>query len=128
MVGRTAVKPGTPRLRADATRNRERIVAAAQQAYTESGSDVPLYEIARRAGLGNATVYRHFTDRRQLMRSVVLAVLDRMADEAETMIAHNPRPRPPRRGWRAGGIRGRGCRRAASAAHRTGRRPVRPHS
>jgi AcrR family transcriptional regulator len=87
MVGQTAVKPGTPRLRADATRNRERIVAAAQEAFVEFGADVPLDEIARRAGIGNATLYRHFPDRRELARSVVLSVFGTMTKEAETIAA-----------------------------------------
>ncbi|WP_042393866.1 TetR/AcrR family transcriptional regulator [Streptacidiphilus carbonis] len=90
MVGRTAVKPGTPRLRADATRNRERIVAAAQEAFVEFGADVPLDEIARRAGIGNATLYRHFPDRRELARSVVLSVIGTIATEAEAIAAAAP--------------------------------------
>jgi AcrR family transcriptional regulator len=80
-------KPGSPRLRADATRNRERIVAAAQEVFVELGSDAPLDEIARRAGVGNATLYRHFPDRRELSRSVVLSVFATMATQAEVMIA-----------------------------------------
>ncbi|TDU03796.1 TetR family transcriptional regulator [Streptomyces sp. 846.5] len=90
MVSQTAVKPGTPRLRADATRNRERIVAAAQEAFIEFGADVPLDDIARRAGIGNATLYRHFPDRRDLARSVVLSVFGTMAKEAETIAAEAP--------------------------------------
>ncbi|QMU78711.1 TetR/AcrR family transcriptional regulator [Streptacidiphilus sp. PB12-B1b] len=80
-------KTGAPRLRADATRNRERIVAAAQEVFVEFGPDAPLDEIARRAGVGNATLYRHFPDRRELSRSVVLSVFDTMATQAEVMIA-----------------------------------------
>ena len=86
----TITKRVAPRLRADATRNRERIVAAAQEAFIEFGPDVPLDDIARRAGIGNATLYRHFKDRRELSRSVVLAVLDTIATEAEAMIADAP--------------------------------------
>lgn len=85
-----ASRTGAPRLRADATRNRERIVAAAQEAFVEFGAEVPLDEIARRAGVGNATLYRHFPDRRELSRSVVLAVFDTMATQAETMLAEVP--------------------------------------
>ncbi len=90
MIDDRTSRSAAPRLRADATRNRERIVAAAQEACIEFGPDVPLDEIARRAGIGNATLYRHFADRRLLMRSVVLAVLDRMAGEAESRTAENP--------------------------------------
>ena len=76
-----------PRLRADATRNRERIVAAAQEAFVEFGPDVPLDEIARRAGVGNATLYRHFPDRQELSRAAVLDVFDRMTTHAEAILA-----------------------------------------
>lgn len=85
-----AVTRGAPRLRADATRNRERIVAAAQEAFIEFGPDVPLDEIARRAGIGNATLYRHFPDRRELTHSVVLAVLDTMAVKARKIMDEAP--------------------------------------
>jgi AcrR family transcriptional regulator len=85
-----AVTSGAPRLRADATRNRERIVAAAQEAFIEFGPDVPLDEIARRAGIGNATLYRHFPDRRELARGVVLAVLATMAAKAKVIMDGAP--------------------------------------
>jgi AcrR family transcriptional regulator len=75
------------RPRADALRNRERIVNAAREMFVEYGPDVPLDEVARRAGVGNATVYRHFADRAELVRQVVLAVTDRVADHAEEGIA-----------------------------------------
>ncbi|QNP72128.1 TetR/AcrR family transcriptional regulator [Streptomyces roseirectus] len=85
----------TPRPRADALRNRERIVAAAREMLTEFGPDVPLDEIARRAGVGNATVYRNFPDRQALVREVVCSVLDRttragqeaLAEEADAFTA-----------------------------------------
>jgi AcrR family transcriptional regulator len=75
------------RLRADALRNRERIVAAAREMFTEDGPDVPLDEIARRAGVGNATVYRHFPDRDSLVREVVCSVMDRTVAAAEEALA-----------------------------------------
>jgi AcrR family transcriptional regulator len=90
MVTHTAARGAAPRLRADATRNRERIVAAAQEAFIEFGPDVPLDDIARRAGIGNATLYRHFADRRELATSVVLSVLATMADEAKAIMDEAP--------------------------------------
>lgn len=75
-----------PRMRADATRNRERIVAAAREAFVLHGADAPLDEIARRAGVGNATLYRHFPDRDALVRDVALAVMDRVADRARAAL------------------------------------------
>ncbi|MFF4604421.1 TetR/AcrR family transcriptional regulator [Streptomyces sp. NPDC001339] len=76
-----------PRLRADALRNRERIIAAARETMVESGADVPLDEIARRAGVGNATLYRHFADRLELIHHVTLSVMSRTADRAERALA-----------------------------------------
>jgi AcrR family transcriptional regulator len=73
-----------PRLRADASRNRDRIVAAARELLVDYGTEVPLDEIARRAGVGNATVYRHFADRGELMLQVTLSVLERTIALAET--------------------------------------------
>ncbi|MFE3601480.1 TetR/AcrR family transcriptional regulator [Streptomyces sp. NPDC059096] len=88
-----AVGPGTrraPRPRADALRNRERIVAAAREMYVEYGSEAPLDEIARRAGIGNATLYRHFPDRYALVHEVVRTVMARVADQAERIAAEEP--------------------------------------
>ncbi|MEU2051965.1 TetR/AcrR family transcriptional regulator [Streptomyces bungoensis] len=75
------------RPRADALRNRERIVAAAREMFVEDGPDVPFDEIARRAGVGNATVYRNFPDRDALVREVVCSVMDRTAEAAERALA-----------------------------------------
>ncbi|WP_330339440.1 TetR/AcrR family transcriptional regulator [Streptomyces sp. NBC_00557] len=75
------------RPRADAVRNRERIVTAAREMFVEHGPDVPLDEIARRAGVGNATVYRNFPDRDALVREVVCSVMDRTAEAAEVALA-----------------------------------------
>lgn len=82
--------PRTARLRADASRNRERIVAAAREAIVEFGPDVPLDDVARRAGVGNATLYRHFTDRTELIRHVTLAVMASTARRAEVALAEEP--------------------------------------
>ncbi|MFD8808881.1 TetR/AcrR family transcriptional regulator [Streptomyces sp. NPDC059597] len=71
------------RPRADALRNRERIVTAAREMFVEHGLHVPLDEIARRAGVGNATLYRNFPDRDALAREVVCSVMDRTARAAE---------------------------------------------
>ncbi|MFI1487278.1 TetR/AcrR family transcriptional regulator [Streptomyces sp. NPDC020747] len=75
------------RPRADALRNRERIVTAAREMFVEFGPDVPLDEIARRAGVGNATVYRNFPDRDALVREVVCSVMDRTSEAAELALA-----------------------------------------
>ncbi|WP_424213255.1 TetR/AcrR family transcriptional regulator [Streptomyces sp. BI20] len=71
-----------PRPRADALRNRERILVAARELYVEQGTTAAFDEIARRAGVGNATLYRHFPDRVALVRHVVLHVLERITEHA----------------------------------------------
>ncbi|MEV5428527.1 helix-turn-helix domain-containing protein [Streptomyces sp. NPDC052701] len=83
----TPVQRKATRPRADALRNRERIVTAAREMFVEFGPDVPLDEVARRAGVGNATVYRHFPDRDALVREVVCSVMERMARAAERALA-----------------------------------------
>ncbi|MFG2620463.1 TetR/AcrR family transcriptional regulator [Streptomyces sp. NPDC048507] len=79
-----------PKPRADAVRNRERILVAAREMLVESGAEAPLDEIARRAGVGNATLYRHFPDRAALVHHVVLYVMDRVTAEAEDSLAAEP--------------------------------------
>src|SRR3954447_7991578 len=63
--------PATDRpLRADAERNRERILDAARAAFAEDGLDVGLHEIAKRAGVGVGTVYRRFPEKDELVRAL----------------------------------------------------------
>ncbi len=61
--------PGRP-LRADARRNHARILAAAEAAFARDGADASLEEIARQAGVGSATLHRHFASRRALLEAV----------------------------------------------------------
>ena len=62
-----AHEQGAGALRADAERNRERILAAARDVFAERGLDAPLEAIARRAGVGQATLYRRFATRQDLL-------------------------------------------------------------
>jgi AcrR family transcriptional regulator len=61
--------PGRAR-RADARDNHALLLAAAKEVFAEDGPDAPLDRIARRAGIGNATMYRHFPSRRELVTAV----------------------------------------------------------
>src|SRR3954449_5533345 len=63
-------------MRADATRNLHRLLAAAREAVAEKGAGVPLEEVAQRAGVGIATLYRRFPDRSALLRAVVIDALE----------------------------------------------------
>lgn len=79
----------TPARRRDAEENRTRIVAAAREVFVSAGFDAPLDAIARRAGVGRATLYRNFADRYALGTAILeddLAVLEVLAQE------HNDRP------------------------------------
>jgi AcrR family transcriptional regulator len=68
------------RLRADAERNRVALLAAAREIFSEQGLDASLDEIARRAGVGNATLYRRFPTRQDLIAAVFA---DRRATQVE---------------------------------------------
>jgi AcrR family transcriptional regulator len=91
-TGTCAAHERTTRPRADALRNRERIVTAAREMFVEFGPDVPLDEVARRAGVGNATLYRNFPDRAALVHEVVLSVTARTTDRAGEAIAAESDP------------------------------------
>jgi AcrR family transcriptional regulator len=69
-------------LRADAARNRERVLAAARAAVVAGDASLPLNEIARRAGVGVGTVYRHFPTRQALLEAVTEEPLARLLAEA----------------------------------------------
>ncbi|WP_414930667.1 TetR/AcrR family transcriptional regulator [Streptomyces sp. SHP 1-2] len=71
------------RPRADALRNRERLVTAAREMFVEFGPHVPYDEIARRAGVGNATLYRNFPERARLVHEVVLSLTERVTALAD---------------------------------------------
>jgi AcrR family transcriptional regulator len=80
-----------PILRADARRNRELILAAADQAFSEEGLGVPVDEIARRAGVGAGTLYRHFPTKEALFEAVLVAHMERLAERGRELVDH-PRP------------------------------------
>jgi AcrR family transcriptional regulator len=65
-------------LRIDATRNRDAILEAARELFADS-DDFAMCEIARRAGVGQATLYRNFPDRRALAAEILVGQLDRVA-------------------------------------------------
>ncbi|GAA2856130.1 TetR/AcrR family transcriptional regulator [Pseudonocardia halophobica] len=74
-------------LRADAERNRRALVAAARAVFGEQGLQAPIDEIARRAGVGNATLYRRFPSRRALVAAVFAERLADFARAAEEALA-----------------------------------------
>ena len=77
-------------LRADARRNRDQLLVAARDVFVEHGLDAPLEDIARRARVGIATLYRRFPDRASLQRAVAIDVLRRIGAEASLALAEEP--------------------------------------
>jgi AcrR family transcriptional regulator len=78
-------------LRADARRNRARILEAAEKVLVEKGTTAPTEEIARAAGVGIGTVFRHFPTKEELIQGVFVARLHRLAEDA-TRLAEGPDP------------------------------------
>ncbi len=80
-------------LRADARRNRTRVLEAAEHVFAAKGTSAPTEEVARAAGVGVGTVFRHFPTKEALLEAVLFARLHRFADEAEaTVSADSPDP------------------------------------
>jgi AcrR family transcriptional regulator len=75
--------------RADAQRNRERILEIAKEAFTRSGANISLDDVAKRAGVGAGTLYRHFPKREALLEEVYRTEVEKLAaserEFAETM-------------------------------------------
>jgi AcrR family transcriptional regulator len=79
------------KLRADAARNRARVLDVAYQAFAAEGLAVPIDEIARRAGVGAGTVYRHFPTKESLFQAIVANRLDQLVDHARALTdEHEP--------------------------------------
>ena len=78
-------------LRADARRNRELIIAAAEDLFLRDGANASLEEIARRAGVGSATLHRHFPSRKNLLETVYSDHVKELCDAAQALAAdHDP--------------------------------------
>jgi AcrR family transcriptional regulator len=88
-------------LRADAQRNRQRLLEVALRAFTAGGADVSLDAIAREAGVGNATLYRHFPTREALVEAVYHNELTQLCASASELLA-KATPREALRTWTGG--------------------------
>jgi AcrR family transcriptional regulator len=83
---REDVEEGHERLkRADARRNQVQILEAAELSFAEHGIGVPIDDIARRAGVGVGTVYRHFPTKEALAAAVIITRMEHLATEAEDL-------------------------------------------
>jgi len=76
-----------PRLRADAQRNRDRLLEVAVRAFSQDGPDITLEAIAKEAGVGIGTLYRHFPTREALVEAAYRGELARLRDSADALLA-----------------------------------------
>jgi len=79
--------PPQPALRADARRNYERLVSAAREVFAARGVDVPMDDIARHAGVGNATLYRRFPTREALLQAVHRDQIEALYSRSQELLA-----------------------------------------
>ena len=89
MAGTTTSAPPRP-LRADARRNRDGLLTAALAAFNRDGADVPLEVVARDAGVGIGTLYRHFPTREALLEEVYRRENQRLSQSAYDLLASHP--------------------------------------
>jgi AcrR family transcriptional regulator len=90
--------PATRKPRADAERNRERILEVAKEAFTHDGAAASLDDIARRSDVGNATLYRHFPTRDDLIEAVYRSEVEKLAASQQRFAATMP-PLEALRAW-----------------------------
>jgi AcrR family transcriptional regulator len=75
-------------MRSDAQRNYDRIVEVAREVFRDQGYDASLDEVAKRAGVGPGTLYRHFPKRENLLDAVMQSWVDRVTESSEKALAH----------------------------------------
>jgi AcrR family transcriptional regulator len=75
-------------VRADAKRNYDRIVEVAREVFREQGYDASLDEVAKRAGVGPGTLYRHFPKRENLLDAIMQSWVDRVTEASEKALAY----------------------------------------
>src|SRR5271169_4470780 len=91
-------QPAQRKPRADAARNRERILEVAKVAFTRLGANASLDDIAKQAGVGPGTLYRHFPTREELLQAVYRSELEKLA-AAERKFAQTMTPIEALRAW-----------------------------
>ena len=91
-------QPVERKLRADAQKNRERILEVAKEAFSKSGVNASLDDIAKQAGVGPGTLYRHFPSREELLKAVYRTEAEKLA-AAERRFAETLPPVEALRAW-----------------------------
>jgi len=98
MAKKTSQSAAHRKPRADAERNRERILEVAKEAFTRFGAGASLDDIAKQAGVGPGTLYRHFPAREELLQAVYRSELEKLA-AAEQQFAQTMPPIEALRAW-----------------------------
>jgi AcrR family transcriptional regulator len=80
----------SPPMRADARRNHELVLAAAREAFAEGGESTALEQIARRAGVGIGTLYRHFPNRQALLEALYANEVEEVSRSAAQLDGADP--------------------------------------
>src|ERR1700730_7802219 len=80
----------SPTRRADAERNRDKILAAARSAFADPRADISMAEISRRAGVGMATLYRNFPGRQELLEALYTDEVNAVCKAADTVDGQTP--------------------------------------
>jgi AcrR family transcriptional regulator len=87
------VADGTPRaprpMRADAAENRARVLAAAKAVFTERGSRASLNQVAKRAGVGSGTLYRHFPSLQALLVAIISEDVEKLCRRGRDLLTHD---------------------------------------
>ncbi len=86
-------------MRADAKRNYDRLVEAARAVFREQGYDASLDEVAKRAGVGPGTLYRHFPNRDALLDAIMQSWVESVGEAVEKSLAFEGTPRDLLLGW-----------------------------
>ncbi|HUD80683.1 MAG TPA: TetR/AcrR family transcriptional regulator [Streptosporangiaceae bacterium] len=92
-------EPAAPRQRADARRNEATLLTAAAAAFVASGVDVPVRDIAARAGVGIGTIYRHFPTRADLIVAVYRHQVEACAEAGPALLASSSTPHAALGSW-----------------------------
>jgi AcrR family transcriptional regulator len=105
----------TRKPRADAVRNRERVLEAAKAVFSAGGAEASLEAVARAAGVGIGTLYRHFPTREALFEAVYRREVQQLADLAE-QLKHEPQPVEALRRWLRSNVKFVATKKGMSAA------------
>src|SRR6201981_3193102 len=114
MTDQPAIEKRKPR--ADAIRNRERVLEAAKSVFSQGGPEASLEAVARRAGVGIGTLYRHFPTREALYEAVYRREVEQLVELAKTLVETKIAPVEALRRWLRAGVEFMATKKGMAAA------------